>query len=200
MTTLYKHKKVDVNFIGEIKLIEFHALGPELSLEDRRVAWEETIDLMKSLYLNKICINESKTNYSNIHDFLYCNEGLVQIMARAIKNPKLYCSFCVPEKLFSGVNESTKFKAEFNQYKEIEYEFFLNRDECLRWLIAKPNPKTGVISKLLNLIFKAKKTTTDEQFKSVMKEAGLIDHPLFEQMRQDDLKRKRKFGAKWKYR
>lgn len=196
MTVLYENEKVQVNYIGEIKMIEFIVLQSKISITEKRTAWDETIELMKSLKLNKIFVDERKIEYPDIGSFLYCNEGLVQIMARAIKSPKLYCALGINETLLSEIDEETKFSSEFNQHNEIDYNFFIYRDEGFRWLISKPNPKLGFLSNLINSIFKPRKTQIEEQLEYNKKAMGYIENPLTNQLMKEDIERFKKANNK----
>lgn len=196
MTVLYENKKVQVNYIGEIKLIEFIVLQKNIGITEKRTAWDETIGLMKSLNLNKIFVDERIIEYSEMYNFLYCNEGLVQIMARAIKSPKLYCAFGVHETPFSTIDEETKFNPEFNQHNEIVYDFFTSRDEGLRWLISKPKPKKGFLSNLINTIFKPNKTQIEEQFEYNKKAMGINGNPLTDLLMKEEIEKFKKKNNK----
>jgi hypothetical protein len=196
MTILYENEKVKVNYNRDIKLIEFIVLHPNITLDEKRKAWDETIVLMVSLKLNKILIDESIIEYSKINDLIYCNEGLVQLMARAIKSPKLYCAFATPITLHSKIDKETKFNQSFNQHNEIEYEFFMNKSDGIRWLISKPNSSSGFLTNFINSIFKSRKTTIEEEVESYKKSMGIVDQPFINQSIKEEIKKYKKENIK----
>lgn len=189
MTVLYENEKVKVIYTSEVKLIEFIVLQSKITLDEMRKAWDEAVELMVSLNLNKILLDERIIEFSKIYDFIYCNEGLVQIMARAIKSPKLYCAFANPITLQSNIDKETKFNPSFNQHNEIEYDFFNNKSEGIRWLISKPNPRSGFLTNFISPIFKSRKTTIEEEVEYYKKSMEIVDLPFVNQSIKEEIKK-----------
>ena len=74
--------------------------------------WDSAISFMNELKINKVLKEESA--FTNIESYLFCFEGLIQVMVRQIKSPKLIIALVLNNTCYNSISKSTKFSPQFN--------------------------------------------------------------------------------------
>jgi hypothetical protein len=179
---------IESNSTHEIKydktsnIVNFKLTNQELDLDTFRSIWDHTIEVVRKNKSCKVLFDSRDTTFPNIENLLYLTEGLVQIMCNEIKSKILYFAYILNDSCYKSINPNTKFHQEFNQFKEIEYDFFKDSLDATTWLL---NLNYGSNKKFSNAfldIFKITKKTTSELQAKKLEEILKIDttDPLYQ--------------------
>jgi hypothetical protein len=172
----------EIKYDKNSNIVSLKLFKQELDLDTFRNIWDQSIEVVKSKKSCKVLFDTRDTSFSNIENLLYTTEGLVQIMCNEIKARRLYFAYILNDNCNNSLKHDIKIHPQFNQFNEIEYDFFKDSFDATSWLL-QFDTKSYVKSLSLFLGFSKtnKKTTTEIQTKKVEEILKIdINDPLYQ--------------------
>jgi hypothetical protein len=194
METLIENNAINVSLDKKLGYIQFTNLSSQIMIDYYRDIWDKTIILMNKYNIKKLLLDSRLTNFKSVRDYLFVHEGLIQVMARQILSKKLYTSFLINQKFSNLFPIHDKLSPQYNQYSEIEYNFFCDFDQAVEWLVSSDYMDSkNFFGKLFKTSKKQKKTSVTEEFDFIEKNTGNKKlNKLYREVNKDDIEEFRK--------
>lgn len=183
-----------IDFDHENNIISLKLNKGFQSRPDKREIWDGTIHNMIKLSYNKLVIDATYSDISDLNGFFFVFEGLIQIMVRQIRSSRLNVAVIFGNKNLFDESQNWNFNPWHNQHKEIEIRFFTDNDKAIAFLNSISSD--SLWSKVTSKFIKPRKTTIEEEFEVLAKEQKIdTSSPVYKIWKKEQIENYKRMNA-----